>query len=121
MTVRARDERVRPETTGVVFDRRIERTRSVVAGPGISEVEVTVDGLDDGEKFVAGYPGGLRRVRDDGRVQFYEDATRTFDLATGTSGATARPRLFRLVPLRTAAPFDAPVEVDVTVTARTPS
>jgi hypothetical protein len=121
VTVRARDERVDPRATGVVFDRPIERTRSVVAGPGISAVEVTVAGLDDGEKFVAGYPRGLRRSRDDGRIQFYDDATRTFDLATGTSDGTSRAALFRLVPLRTAAPFDAPVAVDVTVTARTPS
>ncbi|WP_276261290.1 hypothetical protein [Haloglomus litoreum] len=121
LAVRAGDEQVRPERTGVVFDREIERTRSVAAGPGISAVEVSVTGLDDGEKLVVGYPGGRRRSRDDGRIQFYEDATRTFDLATGTGGGTSRSHLFRLSPLRTAEPFDRPVAVDVTVTARTPS
>jgi hypothetical protein len=121
VTVRALDERVRPERTGVVMDREIERTRSVVAGPGISAVEVSVTGIDDGEKLVAGYPRGRGRPREDHRIQFYEDATRTFDLATGTGGGTARSRLFRLAPLRTAEPFDRSVAVDVTVTARTPS
>ncbi len=121
VTVRARAEQRERRATGVVFDREIERTRSVAAGPGISAVEVTVAGLGDGEKFVVGYPRGRARSRGDSRIQFYEDATRTFDLATGTGGGTARSRLFRLAPLRTAPPFDATVAADVTVTAHPPS
>lgn len=114
VTVRVPDRRVRPEMTGVVFDRQIRRTRSVAAGgEGASRVEVSVAGIDDGEKFAVGYARGREGAQRDARIQFYEDGSRAFDLPDTING----PRLFRLAPLRSAAPFDQSVEVDVTMTA----
>lgn len=113
ITVTARDERQPLDATGVLLDREIEHTRSVITGPDTSSAEVSVTGLDDGEKLIVSYGSPQYASWDDARIQFYEDSTRTVDSTSGD--------IFRLVPRRTKAPFDAPVEVSVTVTARTSS